>query len=202
MDPRTVLNCLTKTDSDDDDIRHPKIKCALRNACIDQEQFIAALSEHQLGKPYIWAQNLCGLGYQASDQIQAVSKIIDRMRFRLKSRYYLHRQITALKNKTYNNLLSTKVTCVLAQWSPITYAEVEGRTTIIQRFVDEGLITSKHLFYHAIIICDGAKMDCFINVSPDFPAECPIWSISLNLRGELNASNSADIRVSFYIFVH
>lgn len=207
-----MLNCLTKSDNDDDDILHPKIKCALRNASIDQAQFIAALSEQQLGKPYIWVQNLCGLSYQASEQagyeqIQAVSKIIDRMRSRLKSRYCLHRQLTALKNKTYNNLLTanssdtqTKITCVLAQWSPITYAEVAGRTTIIQRFVDEGLITKKHLFYHAIIICDGAKMDCFVNVSPDFPNECPIWSISLNLRGDLNASNSADMRVSFHIF--
>lgn len=205
-----MLNCLTKADNDDDNILHPKLKCALRAASIDQEQFTAALSEHQLGKPYIWAQNLCGLDYQPSeqagyDQIEAVSKIIDRMRSRLKSRYSLHRQINALKNKTYNNLLTqnsldtkTKITCVLAQWSPVTYAEVAGRASNIQRFVDEGLITNKHLFYHAIIICDGAKMDCFINVSPDFPIECPIWSISLNLRGDLNASNSADMRVSFY----
>lgn len=209
MDPRTILNCLVNDDTEIEDITHPKIKYTLREKSIDRGQFAAALQEHQLGKPYTWAQNLCGLNYQAIDQSYDIAQdvvpmVIDRMRIRLKARYQLYSQIASLENKTFNNLLAPrslnaqlKITCVLAQWSTITLGEVLEKTSIINRFIDEDLITENHLMYHAIIIRGQAKMDCFVNVSPDFPAECPIWAISLHFHGDSNATNSSDIRVRF-----
>lgn len=199
------MNCLVNDENED--ILHPKIKYRLQEVSVDRNQFAAALQEHQLGKPYTWAQNLSGLNWQALDQSydktqDFVPIVINQMRTRLKSRYQLYRQIAALENKSHTSLIPAnsltaqlKIACVLAQWSAIPLKEVLDKTSTINRFTEENLITKNHLMYHAILIRGQAKMDCFVSVSPDFPAECPIWAISLNFHGEWNAINSSDIRV-------
>lgn len=208
MDPRTILNCLLNNNEEEDTF-HPKTKYVLRDFSVDRSQFLMGLGEHQLGKAYVWAQNLCGLNYQSVEQVShekiqdTVPIVVNRMRTRLRSRFQLYCQIVAMENKTFNALLPAnslnhklKIACILAQWSPITFSEVQEKTSVINRFVDEGLITENHLLYHAVIIRGQAKMDCFVNVSPNFSADCPIWAISLNFHGNLNAVNSSDIRVS------
>lgn len=181
---------------------------------MDSSKFFLALGEHQLGKPFTWAQNLCGLNYIANNPFftnstnyeltqDTVPIIIDKMHTRLKSRLQLYLQILALEKKTFDELLSSnslypsvKLTCILAQWSAITFNEMLEKASITSRFIDENLITENHLLYHAVIIRGSAKMDCFVSVSPNFPSECPIWAISLNFHGQLNALNSPDIKVS------
>lgn len=167
------------------------------------------LGEHQLGKPYTWAQNMCGLNFITSTKSltslsnnvltqEMVPSIVDRMHTRLKARYQLYRQVLALEQQIGNGSKSTgSPTCILAQWSPITYVEYAERTMVTSRFIDENLVTSNHLLYHAVLIRGSAKMECFVSVSPNFPSECPIWAIALNINGQkLNPSNSNDIKVS------
>lgn len=135
---------------------------------------------------------------------ETVPVVIDKMHNRLRSRHQLYRQILSLEKKTYDELIeptsalaNIKVTCILAQWSPITFKEYTERLPLTSKFIDENLVTENHLLYHAVIIRASAKMDCFISVSPNFPNECPIWAISLNFNSShLNTANSLDIRVS------
>lgn len=172
---------------------------------LDTATFFTKLGEHQLGIPYTWAQNVCGLNYISktitNDLTQeTIPTIIDKMHIRLKSRYQLYRQVLELEQQFYGNgskaTGTNSATCILAQWSPITYAEYVERTPVTTRYIDENLVTSNHLLYHAVLIRGSAKMECFVSVSPNFPAECPIWAITLNSNGSrLHPSNVNDIRV-------
>lgn len=178
------------------------------------------LGEHQLGKPYTWTQNMCGLNFITSTKSsvtnvanneltqEMVPSIVDKMYHRLKARYQLYRQVFALEQQIYGNgaaknmAINTSTTCILAQWSPITFAEYAERTLVTGRFIDENLVTANHLLYHAVLIRGSAKMECFASVSPNFPIECPIWAIMLNLNGHrLHPSNSNDIKVYWHFFL-
>lgn len=179
---------------------------------LDTLTFFTKLGEYQLGKPFTWAQNICGLNFIISSKSmknlsnnestqETVPAIVDKMHARLKARYQLYRQLLVLEKKFYGNgskssSSSNTQSCILAQWSPITFAEYEERTITTGRFIDENLVTTNHLLYHTVLIRGSAKMECFVSVSPNYPNECPIWAITLNLNGSrLHPSNSNDIKV-------
>lgn len=175
------------------------------------------LGENKLGKPFTWAQNMCGLNFITSTKSSGTSvsnniltqemipSIVDKMYNRLKARHQLYRQVLALEQQIYGNgaaknlSTNTSTSCILAQWSPITFAEYADRMMITGRFIDENLVTANHLLYHAVLIRGSAKMECFVSVSPNFPNECPIWAIMLNFNQlRLHPSNSNDIKVWFH----
>lgn len=179
------------------------------------------LGENQLGKPYTWAQNMCGLNFITCSKASASSvsnnaitqemipSIIGKMYTRLKARFQLYRQVFELEQQIYgnggakNSATNTATTCILAQWSPITFAEYMERVLVTGRFVDENMVTANHLLYHAVLIRGSAKMECFVSVSPNFPNECPIWAIILGFNGHrLHPLNSNDIKVNgFYLLL-
>lgn len=133
-----------------------------------------------------------------------IPSIVDKMYSRLKARHQLYREVLALEQQIYGNggaknlASSQSTTCILAQWSPITFAEYMERILATGRFIDENLVTANHLLYHAVLIRGSAKMECFVSVSPNFPNECPIWAIILNFNGRLYPSNSNDIKVGWF----
>lgn len=255
LDSNKIFDCLLNNESDNEnEVLHPKTAytvnakplhffnnqyiskllkmkicfysfAQLHQLSFDTPTFFTKLGEHQLGKPYNWAQNICGLNFISStkpstlsssssscDQVatqETVPNVIEKMRIRLRSRFQLYTQILSLEKKTYDELIKTscqsmassKTTCILAQWSPITFKEYIERSVLVSRFIEENLATQNHLLYHAVIIRASAKMDCFISVSPNFPEECPIWAISLNFNGNhLNTSNNLDIKVNIFDF--
>lgn len=187
----------------------------LHHFSLDSAMFFMKLGEQQLGKPYTWAQNMCGLNFIMSSKAMSSSSnneltqetvpvIVDKMNVRLKARYQLYRQVLQLEQQFYGNSSKSSTggagasspSCILAQWSPITFVEYAERAQATIRFIDENLVTTNHLLYHAVLIRGPAKMECFVSVSPNFPTECPIWAITLNLNGSrLHPSNSNDIKV-------
>lgn len=167
------------------------------------------LSEKHLGKPYKWAQNLCGLTFIVCDQstidhelIQlTVPSTMKKIRNRLQSRITLYRQILCLEQKNLNSLIPVddplsvaRVSCTLVQWSTITWAEYIERGSLVDKFVNENLVTSNHLLYSAIIIRGSAKLECLVSISPSFPDDNPLWAISLSWNGNRSPLNNSDIR--------
>lgn len=171
-----------------------------------------------MGKPYGWAQKLCGLQFIACTQStdtcidyeltqQTVPNIVKKIRSRLQSRVSLYRQILDLEQKNIENLLlssastsssslsSVRVLCTLVQWTSITWNEYVERNAMTAKFIDEMVVTTDHLLYCAIIIRGSAKLECLISISPNFPNACPLWAISLSWNSIRNASNNSDIRV-------
>lgn len=190
----------------------------MKQLSLDSSTFLSKLVEHQLGKPYGWAQNLCGLNFIACTQSltvagtsidyaltqQTVPNIVKKIRSRLQSRLTLYHQILDLEQKNIDNLLATstadsmssvRVLCTLVQWTSITWNEYVERNNVTAKFVEERVVTPDHLLYSAIIIRGSAKLECLINISPNFPNACPLWAISLSWNGIRNASTNSDIRV-------
>lgn len=193
----------------------------LKQLSLDSSTFVSRLEEQQLGKPYKWAQNLCGLNfitcrpstnttlnidYELTQE--SVPDIIKKIRNRLQSRLILYRQVHALEQKNIDDLMiwsdplaSARVSCTLVQWLPITWSEYTERSTITGKFIDANVVNTNHLIYSAIIIRGSAKLECLINISPDFPNKYPLWVISLSWNGLHNSSNNSDIRVSVYLII-
>lgn len=192
----------------------------MKQLSLDSSTFLTKLVEHQLGKPYGWAQNLCGLNFIACAQStigdtsidyeltqQTVPNIVKKIRNRLQSRLSLYRQILDLEQKNFDNLLlgpgtsaadslsTVRVLCTLVQWTSITWNEYAERNIVTAKFIEERVVTPDHLLYSAIIIRGSAKLECLINISPNFPNACPLWAIALSWNGIRNASNNSDIRV-------
>lgn len=85
----------------------------MKELAIDPANFISILNEKQLGKPYRWAQDLCGLEFLntstaststdrnnlgvSNELVQlSVPKIVKQIRARWQARLALHNQISAL----------------------------------------------------------------------------------------------------------
>lgn len=250
LDSNNILNCLVSDQCGDDEMLHPKSVYTvsesirylerlaigklltfftipqIKQLALDSSTFLSKLVEHQLGKPYGWAQNLCGLNFTACSQStatdthidyeltqQTVPNIVKRIRSRLQSRLSLYRQILDLEQKNIDNLLlssatstadslsTVRVLCTLVQWTSITWSEYVERNIVTAKFIEGGVVTADHLLYSAIIIRGSAKLECLINISPNFPNACPLWAISLSWNGIHNASTNSDIRVRT-TFVH
>lgn len=207
-------------ESDADEMLHPKTIYTLQKLSLDTSKFLMKLGEQSLGKPYKWAQNLCGISLMSSrtpntnttinNEITqaAVPNIVKKIRTRLNSRVQLCRQVTDLERKNIDALMGNegalgmaRVSCTLVQWSPITWPEYCERNIVTGKFVDSGFVTANHLLYCAIIIRGSAKLECFVSISPNFPSESPLWAISLSWNGVHNAINNTDIRVNM-TFLH
>lgn len=178
---------------------------------------MAKLNEKKLGKPFTWIQKLCGLNYLTAGQSSAlnanieephevVPEMISQMNNRLRYRFQLYRQILALEKKSFTEFFpksslyaKMKPNCILAQWSPITFKEYCEKINGTNSFIEENLVTETHLLYHAVIIRGAAKTECFISVSPNFPAQYPMWVVCLNSNGmRFDSNNSQDIKVFNY----
>lgn len=84
---------------------NPKTKYQLLELFVNPQEFLELLVEKQLGKPYKWAQQLCGLAFGTAfpnanishDLAQdSVPQIVKLIRARWQSRLALYAQITAL----------------------------------------------------------------------------------------------------------
>lgn len=183
---------------------------------MDATKFLAKLDEQHLGKPYKWAQNLCGLnfipyGKSVTTNInyeltqQSVPNIVKKIRERLQSRLLLYKQILALEQKNiddlilpFDSLASMRTTCALVQWCTITWAEYTERYAVTGKFIDQNFVTPNHLLYSAVMIRGAAKLECLVSISPHFGKRSPLWAISLNWNGVHNTTNNSDIRVRFH----
>lgn len=201
---------------------HPRTAYILQQYSLDQTSFFDKLAKQQLGRPYKWAQTLCGLEFITCNPTSTivshestqttVPKIIHLIRNRLQSRLILFKQVHALETKDIDQLdtaidgtLLARLSCSLVQWTAISWPEYEnafGNSTITAKFIEAGVVTTHHLLYCAVIIRGSAKLQCLISVPPSFPHDVPLWAISLCWSGNHNAETNTDIRVSEKKCVH
>lgn len=178
---------------------------------IDPTDLLTILNERQLGKPYKWAQQLCGLEFVPTTSItsthftgishdlaqSSVPQIIKQIRSRWQARLGLNDQIIALENynATLDKQAAVKISSSLVTFTPITWDEYLSDGTT-HRFIDENVVTAHDLYYRAIITRGTAKLICLICVSANYPNEMPLWTIQLNWHGDHWAQNNSTIRVN------
>jgi THO complex subunit 5 len=175
---------------------------------LDPNDLIKLLDEKKLGKPYKWAQRLCGIKFNETlvdgpsfELCQnTVPELIKQIRSRLQARMKLYYQIQSLEVGKISLVGAVKISSILQQFVALSFAEYSS-VGYTRKFIDEGLVNSNDLFYRAILTRGSAKLESYIAVPSDFPNEFPLFAISLDWNDQkLNSENNSNVRVSFIIY--
>lgn len=205
----SILNELYPGDNGHDS-PHPATVYLLNSAGIVEEfqQFIP-----EIGKPYIWAQRMCGLDFMAvsldahksskniqpcqSLSVASVENFIFTLKKRLRSRIELMQELQDLE---CGKILPTKgVSCPirlsgsLTQWQTVGWPEYSQAPSTLF-VISEGLVTSDNMLYRAIITRQSAKLVALVAISNDYPKKAPIFSLTLHWNGTHHTGSNDDIR--------
>ncbi|XP_065075856.1 THO complex subunit 5 homolog [Ochlerotatus camptorhynchus] len=207
MSQENILNELFPDDNGEGS-PNPKTKFQIQEVSIGMEKFISMMKEKNLGKPYKWAQELCGIEFvdsgekflAASDKWQkTIPTIIKAIRTRWEARLRLYQQVHELEtgnvdttiNMEHNNPI--RISSTLVQWTALSDSEYVA-SNVTGKFIDHSDSTGNDLYFRAIITRGSAKLECYICVPCDFPETTSLWSLSLNWNGKHSASDNAAVR--------
>lgn len=174
----------------------------LQNLNFNQSEFSKLLDDKKLGKPYKWAQRLCGINpkqtsisLDESNQLcqETVPHLIRQIRRRINARMKLYHQIRTLEIGKVSSSSSFKISSILQQFVPLSYSEYAS-ISYVKRFIDEKIVNEVDIFYRAILTRGSCKLECYIAVPSNFPSNLPVFAIELNLDHKYNAETSPHIR--------
>lgn len=204
-----ILNELYPGDTGNDS-PHPGTAYLLNAAGItnDFQQFIP-----EVGRPYIWAQRMCGLDFMAtimddkksnriirpcpSLSVTTVENFIMTLKKRLKSRVELMAELQDLESgkisPSKENLYPIRLSGSLTQWQSVGWPEY-SQAPSTAFLISEGLVNSNDLLYRAIITRQSAKLVALVALRSDYPKNAPIFSLTLYWNGTHHAGINDDIR--------
>lgn len=205
-----ILNELYPGDTGNDS-PHPATTFLLKAAGITDEfpHFIS-----KVGRPYIWAQRMCGLDFMAAVMgeqksniviqpcpnlsVTTVENFILTLKKRLRSRVALMKELQDLES---GKILPTKrdaaypirISGSLIQWQSISWVEYT-QTPSTAFLVAEDLVNSNDMLYRAIFTRQSAKLVALVVLRSDYPKKAAIFSLTLHWNGTHHAGTSDDIR--------
>lgn len=204
-----ILNELYPSDTGNDS-PHPATAYLLKAAGVSEEfqHFIP-----ELGKPYIWAQRMCGLDFMATlmdDKksnkivepcpnlsVSTVEHFILTLKKRLKSRVELMKELQDLESgkilPVTETLWPIRISGSLTQWQSIGWPEF-SQSLSTAFLISEGLVNNNDMLYRAIITRQSAKLVAFVALRSDYPKKAPIFSLMLHWNGTHHAGINDDIR--------
>ncbi|XP_032517733.2 THO complex subunit 5 homolog [Danaus plexippus] len=166
----------------------------------------------EVGRPYIWAQRMCGLDFMAvtgeekksniiqpsqSLSVVSVENFIFTLKKRLKSRVELMKELQDLES---GKIIPEKgVGCPLrlsgslTQWQSVGWNEY-SQSTSTSFLISEGQVNPENMLYRAIITRQSAKLVALVAVSSDYPKKAPLFSLTLHWNGTHTAGTNDDIR--------
>lgn len=176
---------------------NPKTSYQLMNLQLDPSHLSKLLDDKMLGKPFKWAQRLCGLNFTAkpnSDESyklceETVPQLIRQMRRRVDARMKLYHQIQSLEIGKITTSGNVRISSILQQFVSLSFAEYSAVSST-KRFIDKEIVGPNDLFYRAIVTRGSAKLECYIAVPDNFP----IFALELSCDNKYNAENSSHIR--------
>lgn len=205
-----ILNELYPGDTGNDS-PHPATAFSLKAAGIS-EDFSQLISE--VGRPYIWAQRMCGLDFMAAVvdnqkphkviqpcqdlSVTTVENFILTLKKRLKSRVALMKELQDLES---GKILPSKrdaaypirLSGSLIQWQSIGWQEY-SQSPSTAFLISENLVNSNDMLYRAIFTRQSAKLVALVVLRSDYPKKAPIFSLTLHWNGTHHAGSSDDIR--------
>lgn len=198
----TILNALTPGDSGEDSC-NPKTHFQLREINVDPTTFASLLQSKDLGKPYQWAQQLCGLDFVSTSNgvsleltQSAVPQIVRHIRNRWQNRLellsHIQRVTRSKVTTTSNNTASG-----LIHWSSVPF-DAYTKQVSAQRLVEFEVVDRDDLYY-SVVVARGAsaRLECAVRVSVHHPVDCPLWTITLHRKTDSwTAQTDATVRVS------
>lgn len=180
---------------------NPKTSYQIQNLQLNPDDLNKLLDEKKLGKPFKWAQKLCGISFSSklnSDESyklceETVPQLVKQMRKRIAARMKLYHQIQSLEIGKIITSGNVRISSILQQFVALSFAEYSA-ILCTNKFLDEGVVGPNDLFYRAIITRGSAKLECYVAVTGDFPSDYPIFAIELSYDNKHNATNSSHIR--------
>lgn len=160
------------------------------------------LEEKKLGKPFKWAQRLCGISFTSkltpTQSLrmceETVPELIRKIRGRLKARMQLYHQIRSLEIEKMQNVTTMKISCVLQLFVSLSFNDYSAENCT-KRLVEHEFVSENDNFYRAIITRGTAKLESYICIPADFPNNLPLHSLKFCWNdNKLNAENSPHIR--------
>lgn len=204
-----ILNELYPSDTGNDS-PHPATAYLLKAAGINEDfqHFIA-----EVGRPYIWAQRMCGLDFMATiiDEkkinkviqpcptlsVTTVENFILTLKKRLKSRVELMKELQDLESGKILPAKGTswpiRISGSLTQWQSIGWPEY-SQSPSTAFLISEGIVNSNDMLYRAIITRQSAKLVALVALRSDYPKKAPIFSLTLHWNGTHHVGINDDIR--------
>lgn len=181
---------------------NPKTMFQLQHVQLNPEDLGKILSEKKLGKPFVWAQNLCGISF--TEQLnpaqslrlceETVPALIRQIRRKLKARLSLYNQIKMLETGKLKDKMSVRVSCIMQLFDSLSFNEYADKDCT-KRFIQEGIATVNDVFFRAIITRGSAKLETYICIPTNFPSEYPFFALNLCWNDlKYNAQTSAYMR--------
>ncbi|CAH0585636.1 unnamed protein product [Chrysodeixis includens] len=193
------------------DSPHPATTYLLNAAGIT-EDFQHFISE--LGKPYVWAQRMCGLDFMATvteDQkfnkniqlcpslsVSTVENFILTLKKRLMSRVVLMKELQDLESGKIlsvkgDSLSPVRLSGSLTQWQSVGWPEY-SQSPSTAFLISEGVVNPNDMLYRAIITRQSAKLVALVALGSDYPKKAPMFSLTLHWNGTHHAGINDDIR--------
>lgn len=202
----TILNSLFENDTGNIS-PNPKTKYQLHLLNLNVSDFNKTLEEKDLGKPYAWAQKLCGFDFaNITDSqnikndlsVNVVPEIVKVLRQRWESRFIIQKQIQTFEENNSDFISTLKISSVrlssnIVQCTPITSTEYLNYKQN-SLFIMEDNIEQNSLLYRIVLTRGSAKLECYVSIPCNFPTFSPYWIFELNWNGSHNSDNNSSIR--------
>ncbi|XP_014367181.2 THO complex subunit 5 homolog [Papilio machaon] len=204
----SILNELYPGDNGNDS-PHPATTYLL-NAAGVTEHFQNFIPE--VGRPYIWAQRMCGLDFMAiilddpkqykpivpsqSLSVVTVENFIFTLKKRLEARVELMKELQDLESGKIlpiKNDTPIRLSATLTQWQSVGWPEY-SQSPSTAFLIAEGLVTAENMLYRAIVTRQSAKLVALVALSSDYPKKAPLFSLTLDWNGTHHAGVNDDIR--------
>lgn len=207
LNGQNILHGLFPGDTGNDS-PHPATGYLLNRAGIvgDFQQFVP-----ELGRPYIWAQRMCGLDFMTVGMdekiknginpcpklsVVSVENVILTLKRRLKARVELMKELQDLESGTIAmgpSSYSVRLSGSLTQWQSLGWPEY-NQAPSTSFLISEGLVNSNDMLYRAIITRQSAKLVALVALKSEYPKKAPIFSLTLHWNGTHHAATDDDIR--------
>ncbi|KAJ7387461.1 THO complex subunit 5 [Desmophyllum pertusum] len=170
-----------------------------------------------VGKPYMWAQRICGLDFLPEELHEVVPKssvslshmeaTIKAVRARILARLALQQQLTSLEgltipgNKNSLQMFPSKISAKLSSWQPATFEEFMEKPEL-KRLVDEGFIEENDMLFQAVFERSKVHLKASVVLSQEYPTTPPLFSIAVTcgqtvIRDSFTKAIEAEVNV-FY----
>lgn len=204
LNPDSILNCIYPDDFGDHS-PNPATAFILQRG--GMEEFSSYVS--QIGRPYLWAQWLCGLQFLVESRSLQKSltpmhtgqmeQTVRRLRRRIRSRLALQKQLEALERGTvpisssFIRQFPAKIVSRLVQWKRTTYEDILTYP-YMQRMIGCDLASPSRLFFTGLVERGSAALTFHVVVAPDYPLSSPVFALSLRWKDERTALSDEGIR--------
>jgi len=158
-----------------------------------------------VGKPYIWAQNICGLDFLNPNKPDFlisrnhIAQVLKAINNRLKTRLSLITQLDCSDLERRFSINGVNLTSVLSPWNTMTWDNFNKLEYCLPH-VQFGSVSENDLLFKRVINYKTATLTVVMAIKCDYPKSNPIFALQLNMSNTsegtsvLNSTNNNSVR--------